>query len=420
MSCVSMYLNLQKSLSILDNYSPIDASEALETLLVYMDNIIKNPNNIKYRCVRISNINYQERLGHMNSGLLESLGFEQSGDFLKLDIHYFSADIPSSNEQANIESNNLVTFGSITDLKKMRSLVDERLTVYRSQWTEYSKSPDSNHIWQSIQGFTAADSIGKRATMEDEYIAIDCFGGEEKSGFFALYDGHGGRSAVDFVVRALHLNLEIQLKAHPNKTIAQIYDEVYLKTDAQIRRQNILSCGSTSVTCLLRVINGVRVCNVANVGDSRAILCRGGKAIRLTKDHKPTDPEETARVVASGGFIGRFGRVNGILAISRALGDHMLKAVVSASPYTYDIEVVNEDDFIILACDGVWDVMSDQDAVDFVLEKVSEAKHETPFSVDSIANSLVNLALQKNTMDNVTVMIVFLKVYLNLFSSFYY
>jgi hypothetical protein len=89
-----------------------------------------------------------------------------------------------------------------------------------------------------------------------------------------------------------------------------------------------------------------------------------------------TDAVVTRRVYPSvGGFIGRNKRVNGVLAISRALGDHMLKentAVVSAEPYTLDTELESGDSYIILACDGVWDVMTDQEAADFALEQIKK------------------------------------------------
>lgn len=134
----------------------------------------------------------------------------------------------------------------------------------------------------------------------------------------------------------------------------------------------------------------------------------------LNLDHKPTDPAEAERVTAQGGFVGRFGRVNGILAISRALGDHMLKSVVSASPYTSDTLLTDEDDFIILACDGVWDVVTDQEAVDFMISKVLEKTKDMISNksevVATFARDLVDIALEKHTMDNVTVMIVFLRV----------
>jgi len=147
----------------------------------------------------------------------------------------------------------------------------------------------------------------------------------------------------------------------------------YMVTDGQLRRQSILRSGSTSVTCVIREVNGKRVLSTANVGDSRAVLGRAGQALRLTIDHKASLPEEAKRIHAAGGFIGRNKRVNGVLAISRALGDHMLKNcggglndVVSAEPYCSDTELTDEDTYVLLACDGVWDVMTDQEAMDFI------------------------------------------------------
>jgi serine/threonine protein phosphatase PrpC len=125
------------------------------------------------------------------------------------------------------------------------------------------------------------------------------------------------------------------------------------------------------VSCVITVDNnGKRMLHTANAGDSRAILCRGGKGIRLTVDHKPTLPEETKRIKAAGGVVTPNKRVNGTLAVSRALGDHFLKAgsqvptvddrfiiqdvdIVTAVPHTDHIELTSEDTHLILACDGV-------------------------------------------------------------------
>lgn len=243
--------------------------------------------------------------------------------------------------------------------------------------------------------------------MEDDEILIDGFCGDRTQGYFGLYDGHGGRGTVDFVVKALHMNLEQQLKRHPKQTIPEAYHKSYLSTDGQLRRKNILRSGTTSVSCLIRenksiggngtdgngggkgssntnggsrngTGNSTRTLYTANVGDSRAVLVRNKKAIRLTKDHKASLPEEAKRITEAGGFIGRNRRVNGVLAISRALGDHMLKEndVVTAKPYCITTQLTDEDSFLILACDGVWDVMTDQEAADFVVEKVNnDIKH---------------------------------------------
>ena len=95
-----------------------------------------------------------------------------------------------------------------------------------------------------------------------------------------------------------------------------------------------------------------RVLYCANAGDARGVLCRGGKAIRLTYDHKGSDKQEAKRIMDAGGFV-MSGRVNGVLAVTRSLGDSSMKEFVVGSPYTTETEIYDEDEFVILACDGV-------------------------------------------------------------------
>lgn len=95
-----------------------------------------------------------------------------------------------------------------------------------------------------------------------------------------------------------------------------------------------------------------RVLYSANAGDARGVLCRGGKAVRLTYDHKGSDKQEAKRITDAGGFV-MSGRVNGVLAVTRSLGDTSMKEFVVGAPYTTETELCEEDEFLILACDGV-------------------------------------------------------------------
>jgi protein phosphatase PTC1 len=96
-----------------------------------------------------------------------------------------------------------------------------------------------------------------------------------------------------------------------------------------------------------------RVLYTANVGDARIVLCRNGKALRLSYDHKGSDENEGKRVANAGGLILN-NRVNGVLAVTRALGDSYMKDLVTGHPYTTETVIQSDlDEFIILACDGV-------------------------------------------------------------------
>lgn len=169
-------------------------------------------------------------------------------------------------------------------------------------------------------------------------------------------------------------------------------------------------------TAVVSLVTRERVI-VANAGDSRAVLSRKGEAVDLSVDHKPEDPIELKRITGAGGKVTADGRVNGGLNLSRALGDHMYKKRSDLSPAEQmitalpDVKAVDlregEDEFIVLACDGIWNSMSSQEVVDFVRPLL--AKGET---LSSICEKLFENCLAEDTLgdgtgcDNMTCVIV--------------
>jgi protein phosphatase PTC1 len=109
---------------------------------------------------------------------------------------------------------------------------------------------------------------------------------------------------------------------------------------------------SEGITLSIPPTNARHVLYSANAGDARGVLCRAGKAVRLTYDHKGSDKQEAKRITDAGGFV-MSGRVNGVLAVTRSLGDSSMKEFVVGAPYTTETELCEDDELLILACDGV-------------------------------------------------------------------
>ncbi|KAF9461255.1 phosphatase 2C-domain-containing protein [Collybia nuda] len=155
---------------------------------------------------------------------------------------------------------------------------------------------------------------------------------------------------------------------------------------------------NTAVGTIITIppVDARRVLYSANAGDARGVLCRAGKAVRLTYDHKGSDKQEAKRITDAGGFV-MSGRVNGVLAVTRSLGDSSMKEFVVGAPYTTETELCDEDEFLILACDGLWDVTNDQNAIDLVRD-IPDAQQAS--------TKLLKHALSHHTTDNVTVVVV--------------
>lgn len=145
---------------------------------------------------------------------------------------------------------------------------------------------------------------------------------------------------------------------------------------------------------------------VANAGDCRAVLCRKGQAIDMSQDHRPIYPSERKRVEELGGYVDD-GYLNGVLSVSRALGDWDMKfprgsaSPLIAEPEFRRMDLTEEDEFLIIGCDGIWDVMSSQHAVGLVRRGLR--RHDDP---EQCAKDLVMEALRLNTFDNLTVIVV--------------
>ncbi|WRT63225.1 uncharacterized protein IL334_000128 [Kwoniella shivajii] len=139
-----------------------------------------------------------------------------------------------------------------------------------------------------------------------------------------------------------------------------------------------------------------RVLYTANVGDARAVICRGGKAVRLTYDHKGSDAQEAKRITDAGGFVMN-NRVNGVLAVTRSLGDASMKEFVVGSPYTTETALDDQDEFLIVACDGLWDVCEDQEAVDLI-RTITDPQDASKYLLDH--------AMSNYSTDNLSVMVI--------------
>lgn len=247
-----------------------------------------------------------------------------------------------------------------------------------------------------------------RESMEDATLIMEELGGPDQA-MIAVFDGHAGRETAAFLEThfgAIALE-HLRDTAAPQDAMKTIYAEADKACCANEATGN---SGATAVSVLVKQRpDGTRTLYCANCGDARATLGKlDGTAVRLSTDHKAWDASEQARIAEAGGFVFR-GRVMGILAITRSLGDRQYKEWVVSDPYVSVTEVTPADAFVIVACDGIWDLLTDADAVAVVRRRAwSPEGTFLPEGAALAAKALMEAALEKGTRDNVSVAVVFL------------
>ncbi|KAG9451812.1 hypothetical protein H6P81_004716 [Aristolochia fimbriata] len=328
--------------------------------------------------------------------------------------------------------------------------------------------PDCVPLWGSVS------ICGRRPEMEDAMAAIPRFTkipvwmltsdtvvdktnqslSHLNAHFFGVYDGHGGSQVANYCRERVHSALIEEIETAKESCSEEVnsgdkwqakweraFTSCFLKVDAEvggkvsrgdagidgdvpegglepIAPETVGSTAVVGIVCSSHII-------VANCGDSRAVLCRGKEPLPLSVDHKPNREDEYARIEAAGGKVIQWNgfRVFGVLAMSRSIGDRYLKPWIIPEPEVMFIPRKKEDECLILASDGLWDVMTNEEVCDVARRRIlswhkkngtnmtssTERGEGTDPAAQAAAECLSKLASQKGSKDNITVIVVDLK-----------
>lgn len=254
---------------------------------------------------------------------------------------------------------------------------------------------------------------GWRINMEDAHTHILSLPDDPGTAFFAVYDGHGGGKIAEHSSRHLHTYI-VNRPEYKEDKIIEAMKKGFMELDAAMSENIFLKeelAGATAVVVLIK--DNILYC--ANAGDSRAIAGINGSFEPLSFDHKPYNEDETRRITAAGGWVEN-NRVNGNLALSRALGDFIFKKnetkrseeqIVTACPDVIVKEINPDWEFIVMACDGIWDVLTSEEVSDFVRKRIGAGMEP-----EEICEELMDKCLAPDCQmgglgcDNMTVVII--------------
>lgn len=266
------------------------------------------------------------------------------------------------------------------------------------------------------------------------------------SHFFGVYDGHGGSQVANYCRERIHLALAEELKFsnddlmcdNSSRDVRQLlweraFRSCFLKVDDEVGgkvgmeddaagKSDPIAPETVGSTAVVAVISSSHIV-VANCGDSRAVLYRGKQAMALSIDHKPNRQDECTRIEALGGKVIQWNghRVFGVLAMSRAIGDRYLKPWIIPEPEVTFVPRARDDECLVLASDGLWDVMTNEEACEAARKKIlvwhkknggpkpSERGAGVDPAAQAAADYLSMLALQRGSRDNISVIVVDLK-----------
>ena len=324
----------------------------------------------------------------------------------------------SLNSSLFVSSSNPIGFvGSSEEIKKESTEILKQLTTALLTGQLSSLISLAYSFYTGPLVSIASEKNGRR-TMEDRHVIIhdlnkvcgltSC---PRQYSYYAVFDGHVGIEAATYSASHLHHNF-VENQAFSDGDIVDALKVAFAKTDAEYLERAALTEVKTGCTAVVCVKEDNSKLYFAWAGDSQAILVKDGQALDITPAHKPANDAERERIESLGGTVLQLDtwRVSGVLAVSRAIGDPEHKKFVTADPDIVTIPLEGNEDFIVIACDGLWDHLTPDDAMSLIYEFLASNSFNDPHdAANKVSEYLLEKAKAEGSTDNITAIVVFLR-----------
>ena len=303
-------------------------------------------------------------------------------------------NINQNNNNLQLSNKNTNYIKNITPNSQIQNVMPYTINeiISDNNSTEYYKESKGGLV--KSYAYCEEPNPNHRQYMEDQGIAIENFNNDPNKILFGLFDGHGG----DQVSKFLQENLAIYMKQMmPFNNYFQDFVNLFKTLDEKVKALNCPDAGSTATIVYIERQNDKKYLYCINVGDSRCIIINKKGIMRLSKDDRVDDPNEKERIIKEGGFIYN-GRIHGILMLSRCFGDWGIKNYgVSCEPHIAKIEINDDDLCLVIASDGVWDFMKDEEF---------KVLMDTKMNSLDICKDIITESLNKGSSDNISCFVI--------------
>ena len=250
-------------------------------------------------------------------------------------------------------------------------------------------------------------NVAYKSSMEDKGTFTMYMNSNNNNHLITLFDGHGGSSISSYLQQNFATTFKSKLLQHTS--IPKALFNTFISIDKQIHQLDLVNMGSTGTAVYITQENNVNVLYCANIGDTRCMLISPTHIERISCDHRADEPKEKQRIENSGGFVVN-GRVNGRLMLSRAFGDFEMKNFgVKAEPHISRKEIHGDIEgnnlFMVLACDGIWDVLSETDVQQIIKYEINKNSNQNNIT-ERMSNTILNSAIVNGAWDNLSLFVV--------------
>ena len=342
------------------------------------DNINKETKKDRFFSPQHYNVNYNNINSNINNNNYNYNNYNNNN----------SGNIYSkyNNESKNYELNSI---NNNDNFSIKNSYTEEKLS--NIELSEYSEENCN-----SIKSYAYKENPNSRFRdyMEDKGRAIQNIKGDPNSSLFCLFDGHGGDQVSKFLQQNFYQYFK---EALPFNNVRDSLVSLFNNIDSKIKEKDFFNVGATACIIYITKENGQRCLYSANIGDTRSVLISSNEYRRLSYDHRASDPNENERITKEGGIV-FCGRVYGVLMLSRAFGDWELKPYgVLNVPHITRTNITNNDLYVVMASDGVWDVFEDIDIYE-MSKGINNSKE--------LCNNIVQRTIEKGSTDNISCFVI--------------